>query len=569
MKRLAKGAFWSFTACMTALTLCGADLSAENNSPKVIVHRASSVGVSPPLRELAKLPPPRLYRLRISPPRLHSMRRPADTVVDATEQNIAGSGQNFSIVENSTGMAPGFTDFSTTFNYPDDNIAVGGNSPAQIVQVVNNSVAVFDKSLNPLTPAASIPELLTEFPGNCATGTPIGHAIVQYARAAGQWFIAENVVSGSSGSFTSDACIAVSQTSDATGSYYVYDFPLGAGYMDLPKWGIMTDGVFQSNDNFGDDAMTFQGAYECAYDGTALGNGGPATQECFQLSSSDFALLPADLDSAQPSPDGQDEFLFSLWDNAHLALYSFHTDFVDPSNAFITGADGSQLFNVGTYTPACNGQYLAACVPQPSPPPTPMLDVLGDRLLYRVAYYDDPAKVPATALPPRFQHWLVMHDVTASGGNTAERWYEFYSSTKTQQVTNIDLLQSGVYAPDSNNYRWMGSIARDQNGDILMGYSESSTTQFPSVYITGRTPSDPNGTMEVELPVFNGTGAYLANFDHNLNRWGDYTSMRLDPADNCTFWYTNEYYTISGVSNWWTRINSACFAGCGSCGGNK
>lgn len=229
-------------------------------------------------------------------------------------------------------------------------------------------------------------------------------------------------------------------------------------------------------------------------------------------------------------------------------VYSFHTDWSDPSKAFITGSGGTQLFAVPPFTPACNGLYLGACVPQAST--SNLLDVLGDRLRYRVAYYDDvPVGVPVNAVPPHYQHWLVMHDVTASGGNTAERWYEFYSKTKTTPVTSIRLLQSGTFAPDDTNHRWMGSIARDQIGDLLMGFSESSVSIFPSIAITGRTLQDPMGTMGPELPVVSGSGAYTGVFDYDNNRWGDYTSMRLDPADNCTFWYTNEYYTTSGLSN--------------------
>ena len=123
-------------------------------------------------------------------------------------------------------------------------------------------------------------------------------------------------------------------------------------------------------------------------------------------------------------------------------------------------------------------------------------------------------------------------------------------------------LQSGTYAPDYTNYRWMGSIARDSIGDILMGYSESSTEIYPSIYITGRILNDPNGTMEAELQATAGQGAYLGVFDRDLNRWGDYTSMRLDPADNCTFWYSNEWFMRSGILNWSTQINSAVFVGC-------
>jgi hypothetical protein len=557
MTKRVEGAFGLFAVGITVLWLGGLTLLAQDNfSPTPTIRQATNRGISPPLRELANLPATPQYGLQAGGVALQSQRRPAGAVVDAVEQGTGGSGSNFSIGIQGPGMGAGFNGFSTTFNYPDDNIAVGAT---QIVQVVNNSVIVFDKSLKAQTPVAPISQLLGLIGGACASDTPEGHPIAQYDRIAGQWLIAENVVTAAP--YSGAVCIGVSATSDATGPYYLYAFPLGSGYPDLPKWGVFPTGFFQSNDNFGADGKTFQGGYECAYDRVTMEMNGPAKQVCFQLTPGDFALLPADLDSSAPPPANQDEFLFSLWDSSDLALYSFHTDWINPANAFITGNGGSQLFAETAFTPACNGLGLGACVPQLGS--ANKLDVLGDRLLYRVAYSNDvPAKVPQTALPPHYQHWLVLHDVTASGGNTGERWYEFYASTKTTPITKIKLLQSGTYAPDNSNYRWMGSIARDKNGDILMGYSESSTSTDPSIYITGRTPKDPSGTMESELQVIGGTGAYLGAFDFNLNRWGDYTSMRLDPADNCTFWYTNEYYMTSGLSNWNTQINSAQFTGC-------
>ena len=559
MKRV-MSAFWSSVIGLSVLLLCGPALFAQGGSSPRPTIRHAVAGVTLPLKELAKLPARPHYVFRANHPLRPSQRRPSGAVVDRVEQSAAGGGSNFAILENGLGLGSGFSGFTPGANYPDDNIAVGEN---QIVQVVNNSVAVFDKSLNSLG-SVSIDEILAQLGGDCAAGNPEGHPIVQYDRTGGRWLIAENVVSAQP--YSGTACIAVSQTSDATMGYYGYEFSLGDGYPDLAKWGVMPSGFFQSNDNFGADGHTFQGPYECAYDRVAMENGLDAAQVCFLLTTNDFALLPADLDSAQPPPGVQDEFLFSLWDNSNLALYSFHTDWSNPNNAFMTGSGGSQLFPVPAFTPACNGQYLGACVPQFSTPT--LLDVLGDRLLYRVAYSDDVLpQPPKTALPAHFQHWLVMHDVTASGGNTAERWYEFFAPTRTTQVTNIHLLQSGTYAPDDTTHRWTGSIARDSAGDILMGYSESSETIYPSIAITGRTLNDPPGIMENELSVIAGGGAYLGIFDRNVNRWGDYTSMRLDPADNCTFWYTNEYYTRSGIFNWSTQINSACFVGCPCAGG--
>jgi hypothetical protein len=558
MKTRVMSACWLSVLGLSVLLLFGPSLFAQGGSSPSPTVRHAVAGVTLPLRELAKLPARPRYVLQANHFLRPSQRRSTGVVVDGVEQSAAGGGSSFSIGANSPGLGLDFSGFDTNFNYPDDNIAVGQD---QIVQVANNSVAVFDKSLNSLG-SVSIDTILGQLGGDCAAGTPEGHPIAQYDRTAGQWLIAENVVSAPP--YNGTACIAVSQTSDATGNYYLYEFSLGSGYPDLPKWGVMPTGFFQSNDNFGADGVTYQGAYECAYDRATMEMGGDAAQVCFLLTPGDFALLPADQDSvAPPPPAGQDEFLFSLWDSSDLALYSFHTDWSNPNNAFMTGSGGSQLFPVPMFTPACNGQYLGACVPQLGSPD--LLDVLGDRLLYRVAYYDDvPPKVPATALPAHLQHWLIVHDVTASGGNTAERWYEFYASTKITPVTAIRLLQSGTYAPDDTTYRWTGSIARDSAGDILMGYSASSRTIYPSIAITGRTLSDPNGTMEGELPVISGGGPYNDLFDRNLNRWGDYTSMRLDPADNCTFWYTNEYYSATGLlgRNWSTQINSAQFSDC-------
>jgi hypothetical protein len=122
------------------------------------------------------------------------------------------------------------------------------------------------------------------------------------------------------------------------------------------------------------------------------------------------------------------------------------------------------------------------------------------------------------------------------------------------------VYQQGTYAPDAK-YRWMGSIAMDQNGDIALGYSISSGSTFPSINYTGRVPTDPLGTMEAEKTIIAGGGSQLPSHG-NLNRWGDYSSMSIDPVDDCTFWYTNQYLPNSGSFNWSTRIASFKFPTC-------
>jgi hypothetical protein len=135
-----------------------------------------------------------------------------------------------------------------------------------------------------------------------------------------------------------------------------------------------------------------------------------------------------------------------------------------------------------------------------------------------------------------------------------ERWYELRSSGGAFSV-----YQQGTYSPDAT-YRWMGSIAMDKSGDIGLGYSASSSSIHPAVRYTGRVPTDPAGTLEAESSIVEGGGSQTGG----LSRWGDYSALRIDPSDDCTFWYTNMYEAVSGSFNWSTAIGSFKFPGCGA-----
>jgi hypothetical protein len=121
-------------------------------------------------------------------------------------------------------------------------------------------------------------------------------------------------------------------------------------------------------------------------------------------------------------------------------------------------------------------------------------------------------------------------------------------------------VQQSTYQPDTT-WRWMGSIAQDQAGNLAVGYSASSSSVNPSLRYAGRLATDPPSQLsQGETTLFAGLGSQSATG----NRWGDYSDLTVDPSDDCTFWYTNEYYP-SGVSqfNWRTRIGSFTFPTCG------
>ena len=147
---------------------------------------------------------------------------------------------------------------------------------------------------------------------------------------------------------------------------------------------------------------------------------------------------------------------------------------------------------------------------------------------------------------------VATHSVKTSAAASGVRWYEIRSPNGTPMI-----FQQGTVASGSTSL-WMGSIGMDKAGDIAVGFSESSGSIHPAVAYTGRVPTDALGTMESIDVVHKGAGSQTGG----LSRWGDYTSISIDPSDDCTFWYANEYIPSNGSFNWHTRLNSFKFTGC-------
>jgi len=539
---------------MGALLLCNLPVTAQDNpSPAPIANRPVAFGISAPLRDLAKLPPPPQWGLHLANPVHRVPKRPAGKAVDPVEQSAPGAPSNFSLGVNVVGVGNGFPGYSVDVAPPDTQMAAGDT---QLIQWVNLSYAVFDKSGNALTPAIPGNVLWTNLGGACASAND-GDIVVLFDRAAHRWLLTQPVFEGP----PYYTCLAVSTSSDALGTYYLYQFPQGTLFPDYPKWGTWSNGYYQNSNLF--NGNNFAGPKSCAYNRTKiLAGDNTAEQICFTLTASEDTLQWADIDSPTQPPAGQDAFAIGSVgdvDNSHLSLYSMHPVFSNPSQSTITGSGNSQMITIPTFTPACGANdYSDACVPQKGV--TDMVDSLGGFLMYRFAYWEDPPLISVKATPPKplpSQHWYISQDVQASGGNVGVRWYEFTAPIKSVPVTSISLFQSGTFAPDSN-YRWMASMTRDKVDDVLIGYSESSANMYPSIAITGRVSTDPLGTLENEIIVVSGTGSQV----DTANRWGDYSGMRIDPVDNCTFWYTTEYYMVTTTFDWSTQIASAKFSNC-------
>jgi hypothetical protein len=434
---------------------------------------------------------------------------------------------------NFAGVGQGDYGFSVQYAPPDTVGAVGAT---QYVQWVNTYFAVFNKSTGAIVSGFPKPgnSPWAGFGGGCQTNND-GDPIVQYDKLADRWILTQFSVSTT----PYLQCVAVSQTSDATGAYYRYAFSYGnTQFNDYPKMGVWPDGYYISYNIF-NNARTFAGSKVCAFDRAKMLVGDPtATQQCFQLSTSYGGLLPSDLDGITAPPAGSPNFFMNFGVNS-LNLWKFHVDFTTPANTTLTGPTN---IPVASFNAACSGG--GACIPQPGT--SNKLDSLADRLMYRLAYRNRAG----------VESLLVNHSVTVGNkrtGITSVRWYEVRNPNGAPSV-----FQQGTLGTSDSIHRWMGSIASDKQGNIALGYSASNSSVFPSIRYTGRLVTDALGTMQTENVIQAGGGSQTGN----LHRWGDYSAMTVDPVDDCTFWFTTEYLKAGGSFNWSTRIASFKFPGC-------
>jgi pre-peptidase len=528
---------WLALAALLVMGVVATPVSAQNERPEV--RPSAYHDVSPPLRDLP--PGPRIYGILEAEPvrRIPSSRIPSfgpdplltrtsnapALLAPATAQNFDAIGQGF------TGPAGTFTVNSAP---PDTNAAVG---PNHIVETVNTDFAVFNKAGTPIFGPVPINTLWSGFGGGCQTDND-GDPIVSYDRIADRWVISQFQVT----SQPFQQCVAVSKTADPTGAYNRYVFNYPDGFPDYPKMGVWPDAYYITYNLFNTAGTAFIGTKVCAFDRAKMLAGVAATQQCFNTSSSFGGLLPGDLDGSRLPPAGAPNPIVALGTTStSLATWKFHVDWATPANTTFTGP---VTLTVPAYTEACNG---GTCIPQNG---GGSLDSLADRLMYRLAYRN---------FADGHQALVVNHSVMA-GTSAGIRWYEL----RINASNNLSLFQAGTYAPDAS-FRWMGSIAMDQSGNMGLGFSTSSSSLKPSIRYTGRLAGDAAGTMtQGEGTMITGAGAQGSS----LSRWGDYSSMSIDPADDCTFWFASEYIPANGTFNWKTRIASFKFPGCGAAAGN-
>ncbi len=529
-----------------------------------ISGRAVRHDVSRPLREIGRivrtLPPG--FEAEVPMGEVERERPEAPAVPDPLRQTLARPFPEASLtpapIINFDGIA------ANGFSPPD---TVGDVGTTYYVQWVNVLYAVFEKATGSIAPGGgpfSGNSLWTGFGGPCEANND-GDPIVLYDHLAGRWLLSQFSIDEGT------QCVALSQTGDPLGTYDRWAFVVSPGQdNDYPKIGVMPGAYYLSVRDFPSGTSNFAGFI--AMDRAAMLAGDPgATFIKFGLpcdnannNCPDY-VQPPHLEGPAP-PTDTPGFFTKVWDDDFegpwsgaggadgYRIWKFVPDFATPGNSTFSElplVPSSADFS----TDMCGGSR--DCIPQPDTGAFQCLldggtvDAIADGQMYRAQY----------------RHWAGSHDnlvltntVDATGGDLAgKRWVELRNLDPTGAGAWA-LFQDGTYAPADGENRWMGSAAMDAVGNIALGYSLSSENTFPSVRYTSREAGDPLGTMpggEVELIA---GGAIQTS---TSNRWGDYSSMSVDPVDDCTFWYTQEYIG-AGSNAWRTRIGAFKLPSCGN-----
>jgi hypothetical protein len=419
---------------------------------------------------------------------------------------------------------------------PDTN---GDVSLTQYVQTVNTGFQVFSKTGTSLYGPAAINTIWSGFGGPCQSRND-GDPVVLYDQAADRWLISQFTAAS-----PYNECVAISQTSDATGAWYRYAFQLSTSdFPDYPHLGVWSDGYYMSV-NWFVNGTSYGGPRPYVFNRSRMLLGQSATFQTTSgpLGSGVAPVMPADIDGTTAPPTGAaNPFIGTPATSGALPIYKFHVDWTTPANSTWTGPTN---LAGASYTRLC--PTSRSCVPQYGT--STKLDGIGDRMMFRAAYRNFGT-----------YESLITNLSVSVGSNKRNsvagiRWYEIRNISSTPTI-----YQQGTYAPDST-YRWMGSAAQDRAGNIAIGFSASSSSINPQIRYAGRLATDPLGQLsQGEATLFSGTGSQTGN----LNRWGDYSDLTVDPSDNCTFWYTTEYIQTNGSFNWKTRIGSFKFASCTS-----
>lgn len=459
-----------------------------------------------------------------------------------------------------------FNVFGFRVNPPDPNGEIGPNN---YVEMINLVFAVYDRAGNLVAGPIDTGSLWADFAIPDCTD-PSGDPVILYDQLEDRWLLSQFTTSG-----LNDPtkpfwnCVAVSTSGDPAGTYYRYAFETTSDgifyFPDYPKYGLWRNSYILTTREFGPTVEYGIGVYALERDKMLEGDPNARAVKFFldgnapgMLPLVGDGLLPPDIDGrTKPANDSPAPIIGTQDDNASYGATSDALNIWELSVKWKATPAASIVLKAQLPVASFDSIFPCAptsrdCLPQPGiTNPAQYLDILSyrQRPTFRLAYRNFGT----------YESLVTNQSVEALPGVAGARWYEIRRTGGSYSV-----YQQGTYAPGDGVHRWMGSIAMDKRGDIALGYSVvNGVDVFPGIRYTGRLSGDPLGQMTLgEGTIIDGTGVQRTT----NSRWGDYTDITVDPADDCTFWYVNEYYTLAGqqssTAGWQTRIGSFKLPGC-------
>src|SRR6185369_8680640 len=438
----------------------------QGKKQDVTVGESIRNDTSQPIREMKQQPVFKAKKEANANPKIAHFHKDApDRVV---QQSIAESALSLNMPAtdlNFNGMA--FPGVACNCAPPDTNGEVGAT---QYVQMVNEGFQVFDKTTGAsLLGPSGISTIWSGFGGVCEFNGN-GDPVVLFDQLANRWIISQFA----GVSVPTDECVAVSTTSDATGSYNRYDFHLGSNFFDYPHLSVWPDGYYMSMNVFNSTGTAFLGPQAFVFDRAKMLSGLPATFITPGITGGpgEESFLPADLDGSTSPPPGAPATFVEFPSGGNYKIFHFDADFVTPGNSSFTVFANVPAAGFTALCPATR-----SCVPHSGT--TSRLDGIGDRLMIRVAYRNFGT------------HESVVGNYSVDSAGTAGiRWFELRNVT----AGPVTVAQESTYQPDTT-WRWMGSAAMDRDGNLAIGYSASSASIFPEIRYAGRLATDPPNTL--------------------------------------------------------------------------
>ena len=430
-------------------------------------------------------------------------------------------------VKSSNGPIVNFNGQESPYYPPDCNGTAG---PNHFLQIINCIYTIYDKTGTLVAGPTNINLIFGSVPGSSRND---GDPIALYDQVADRWLVTEF----SLGSGQNYMMMAVSTTNDPTGTWYQYSFPVDAT-PDYPKFGIWRDGYYMGDNNSsGNDTYVMERSQ-------MLIGGTPqmvAFNNPYRPTSVDGFMCVPPVDNDGPfAPTGSPCYYIAFNDDAlgggtdQLWLYELSVNWTTPSSSTL---NRTQQLDVLPFSASFGNNWNNIDQPGTSQ----RVDGIPQVIM----------NVPQYRNFGSYQTIVCCHTVNLDGSHHAGvRWYELRKTTGDWTIR-----QQGTYAPDAQS-RWMGSIMLNAHNKIALGYSVSSTSVYPSIRYCGQSPAAynlGNGIMDIAEDTIQ-VGAYSQT---GMNRWGDYSLMSVDPTDDETFWYTDEYIGSSGARK--TKIASFKF----------